>query len=180
MKRPRFSLFLRRGRTETQDASLVDVLPPACNEQRSELIHRDAYEPRRVQYLLVQDVGVGFTVRSGVPRLVTPARLSPRRAPLISCHNRARFPRKTPSGHPRGSQGILYTETCPEQEKKASGCKSCCHRPCALVGLTGFEPATPTPPVWCAAKLRHSPPPRKKAVGLPEETRLAYTTCSAH
>lgn len=25
------------------------------------------------------------------------------------------------------------------------------------VGLTGFEPATPTPPVWCATKLRHSP-----------------------
>ena len=26
-----------------------------------------------------------------------------------------------------------------------------------FVGLTGFEPATPTPPVWCATKLRHSP-----------------------
>ena len=26
-----------------------------------------------------------------------------------------------------------------------------------IVGLTGFEPATPTPPVWCATKLRHSP-----------------------
>ena len=26
-----------------------------------------------------------------------------------------------------------------------------------VVGLTGFEPATPTPPVWCATKLRHSP-----------------------
>src|SRR5699024_4360511 len=26
-----------------------------------------------------------------------------------------------------------------------------------LVGLTGFEPATPSPPVRCATKLRHSP-----------------------
>src|SRR5699024_2925555 len=26
-----------------------------------------------------------------------------------------------------------------------------------FVGLTGFEPATPAPPVQCATKLRHSP-----------------------
>src|SRR5699024_5356007 len=26
-----------------------------------------------------------------------------------------------------------------------------------MVGLTGFEPATPSPPVRCATKLRHSP-----------------------
>ena len=28
-----------------------------------------------------------------------------------------------------------------------------------LVGQTGFEPATPRPPVWCATKLRHCPRP---------------------
>ncbi len=26
-----------------------------------------------------------------------------------------------------------------------------------LVGTTGFEPATPTPPVWCATRLRYVP-----------------------
>ncbi len=26
-----------------------------------------------------------------------------------------------------------------------------------LVGATGFEPATPRPPVWCATRLRHAP-----------------------
>ena len=26
-----------------------------------------------------------------------------------------------------------------------------------MVGLTGFEPATPTTPRWCATKLRYSP-----------------------
>ena len=26
-----------------------------------------------------------------------------------------------------------------------------------LVGLAGFEPTTPTPPVWCATRLRYSP-----------------------
>src|SRR5690606_13480693 len=26
-----------------------------------------------------------------------------------------------------------------------------------LVGATGFEPATPTPPVWCATRLRYAP-----------------------
>jgi hypothetical protein len=26
-----------------------------------------------------------------------------------------------------------------------------------LVGVTGFEPATTTPPVWCATKLRYTP-----------------------
>ena len=26
-----------------------------------------------------------------------------------------------------------------------------------MVGATGFEPATPTPPVWCATKLRYAP-----------------------
>ena len=26
-----------------------------------------------------------------------------------------------------------------------------------MVGTTGFEPATPTPPVWCATKLRYVP-----------------------
>ena len=28
-----------------------------------------------------------------------------------------------------------------------------------MVGLAGFEPATPRPPVWCATKLRYSPTP---------------------
>src|ERR1700682_10632 len=37
------------------------------------------------------------------------------------------------------------------------------HSPCGsgssgLVGETGFEPATPSPPDWCATELRHSPP----------------------
>ncbi len=26
-----------------------------------------------------------------------------------------------------------------------------------LVGTIGFEPTTPTPPVWCATKLRYAP-----------------------
>ena len=26
-----------------------------------------------------------------------------------------------------------------------------------LVGTAGFEPATPTPPVWCATRLRYAP-----------------------
>tara|TARA_Y100000310_G_scaffold270161_1_gene283815 strand:- start:233 stop:445 length:213 start_codon:yes stop_codon:yes gene_type:complete len=26
-----------------------------------------------------------------------------------------------------------------------------------LVGVAGFEPATPTPPEWCATKLRYTP-----------------------
>ena len=26
-----------------------------------------------------------------------------------------------------------------------------------MVGQTGFEPATPSPPDWCATKLRHCP-----------------------
>ena len=26
-----------------------------------------------------------------------------------------------------------------------------------LVGTTGFEPVTTTPPVWCATKLRYAP-----------------------
>lgn len=29
-----------------------------------------------------------------------------------------------------------------------------------LVGATGFEPATPTPPVWCATRLRYAPSER--------------------
>ena len=28
-----------------------------------------------------------------------------------------------------------------------------------MVGATGFEPATPSPPVRCATKLRYAPPP---------------------
>ena len=28
-----------------------------------------------------------------------------------------------------------------------------------LVGQTGFEPATPSPPDWCATKLRYCPSP---------------------
>jgi hypothetical protein len=31
------------------------------------------------------------------------------------------------------------------------------------VGLTGFEPATPSPPVKCATKLRHSPRVRRRS-----------------
>ncbi|GEM_PF-2330885 len=26
-----------------------------------------------------------------------------------------------------------------------------------LVGTAGFEPTTPTPPVWCATRLRYAP-----------------------
>jgi hypothetical protein len=29
-----------------------------------------------------------------------------------------------------------------------------------MVGATGFEPATPTPPVWCATRLRYAPTER--------------------
>src|SRR3546814_11720423 len=27
-----------------------------------------------------------------------------------------------------------------------------------MVGAAGFEPTTPTPPVWCATRLRYAPP----------------------
>ena len=45
------------------------------------------------------------------------------------------------------------------------------------VGLTGFEPATPAPPVQCATKLRHSPcrlkdPTRTAAVGAGPASRV--------
>ena len=33
-----------------------------------------------------------------------------------------------------------------------------------LVGMTGFEPATPTPPVWCATRLRYIPKPVEAAL----------------
>ena len=26
-----------------------------------------------------------------------------------------------------------------------------------MVGIAGFEPTTPTPPVWCATRLRYIP-----------------------
>ena len=28
---------------------------------------------------------------------------------------------------------------------------------CEMVGVAGFEPTTPTPPVWCATRLRYTP-----------------------
>lgn len=31
-----------------------------------------------------------------------------------------------------------------------------------MVGWTGFEPATPTPPALCATKLRHQPTLKKQ------------------
>src|SRR5690606_31315682 len=35
------------------------------------------------------------------------------------------------------------------------------------VGATGFEPATPTPPVWCATRLRYAPA-KARASGVRE------------
>ena len=29
-----------------------------------------------------------------------------------------------------------------------------------MVGVAGFEPTTPTPPVWCATRLRYTPTKR--------------------
>jgi hypothetical protein len=32
-----------------------------------------------------------------------------------------------------------------------------------MVGVAGFEPTTPTPPVWCATRLRYTPRPLPRA-----------------
>ena len=39
-----------------------------------------------------------------------------------------------------------------------------------LVGTAGFEPATPTPPVWCATRLRYAPDQRGAIV--PDSTEI--------
>ncbi len=36
---------------------------------------------------------------------------------------------------------------------------------CCLVGVAGFEPTTPTPPVWCATRLRYTPIQRVWSTG---------------
>ena len=33
-----------------------------------------------------------------------------------------------------------------------------------MVGMTGLEPATPTPPAWCATRLRYIPTYMKKCI----------------
>ncbi len=35
-----------------------------------------------------------------------------------------------------------------------------------LVGTAGFEPATTTPPVWCATRLRYAPRSRECEAGI--------------
>ena len=41
-----------------------------------------------------------------------------------------------------------------------------------LVGTAGFEPATPTPPVWCATKLRYAPKKSGDNTGIEEASEL--------
>lgn len=52
-------------------------------------------------------------------------------------------------------QFFLGFHCSPRPRRKQKG-KTVKFSPCH-VGLTGFEPATPAPPVQCATKLRHSP-----------------------
>jgi hypothetical protein len=49
----------------------------------------------------------------------------------------------------------------------------------AVVGAAGFEPTTPSPPDWCATRLRYAPtpPPLSPAAGMSKRGRLADGQC---
>ena len=54
----------------------------------------------------------------------------------------------------RSSAEIIISAIKEQQKKGASVTRYPIFR---LVGTAGFEPATPTPPVWCATRLRYAP-----------------------
>ena len=68
------------------------------------------------------------------------------------------------SSHPQAHHRALQPSKVSLGSAPASDRKDFKREGKPLVGMTGFEPATPTPPVWCATRLRYIPKPVEAAL----------------